>query len=127
MLDALDKRYPQAEIANSAYHFQKLVEKKDKKIVGVNAYTETVKGHEIDTLYIDKTAEERQIKRIKEIKKARDEKKVKKALENLLSVAKGSENTMNATIECVKAYCTVQEICDIYREVCGVYRDPGKS
>ncbi len=125
MLDAIDKGYPQAEIANSAYHFQKLVEKKDKKIVGVNAFTETVKGHEIDTLYIDKTAEERQIKRIKEIKKARDEKKVKKTLENLLAAAKGTENTMNATIECVKAYCTVQEICDIYREVFGVYRDPG--
>lgn len=125
MIEAIDKGYPQAEIANHAYHFQKMMESKDKVMVGVNKYTDQVKQPPMDTLYIDRTAEERQIKRLNATKAKRDNAKVKATLDALELAAKGDKNTMYPLIECVKEYCTVEEMCNVFRKVFGTYRDPG--
>lgn len=125
MLAAIDKGYPQAEIANSAYHFQRQLEKGDKVMVGINRYAVKEEQRTIDLLYIDKTFEERQVKRVAQIRKTRNAAKVEASLAHLKKACEGTENTMPAIIECVKAYCTVQEICDVMRKVFGIYRDPG--
>ncbi|MBI3556896.1 MAG: methylmalonyl-CoA mutase family protein [Deltaproteobacteria bacterium] len=125
MMVAIDKGYPQAEIANAAYHFQRQLESQDKVMVGINKHSVDEKSRGIDTLYIDRTAEDRQNKRIEQIKSRRDAKKVEASLNGLRKACEGTENTMPHILECVKAYCTVQEICDVMRKVFGIYRDPG--
>ena len=125
MMAAIDKGYPQAEIANAAYHFQRQLESQEKVMVGINKHAIKEKAHGIETLYIDRTAEDRQIKRIKEIKAKRDSGRVERSLEGLRKACEGTDNTMPHILECVKAYCTVQEICDVMRKIFGIYRDPG--
>ncbi len=125
MLESIDKGYPQAEIANASYHFQKLLESKDKIMVGVNALNEQASTKSIDVLQIDESVERRQVERLKQLKLKRDQKKVASTLQYLDSVCKGTENTMHAILDCVKSYCTVQEICDVMRKNFGIYRDPG--
>lgn len=125
MMAAIDKGYPQAEIANAAYHFQRQLEAGEKVMVGVNRYQVDEDKRSIDVLYIDRTAEERQVRKIRDIKSKRDQRKVDAALAGLLKACEGNENTMPHILECVKSYCTVQEICDVMRKVFGIYRDPG--
>lgn len=125
MMAAIDKGYPQAEIANAAYHFQRQLESRDKVMVGVNRYQVDESKRAIDVLYIDRTAEERQIRRLNEIRRKRDQRKVDAALAALRSACENDKNTMPFIVDSVKAYCTVQEICDVMRKVYGIYRDPG--
>lgn len=125
MMAAIDKGYPQAEIANAAYHFQRQIESKEKVMVGVNKFQVDEKGRSIDVLYIDRTAEDRQVQRIKNTKAKRDSARADRALAALLKACEGTENTMPYILECVKSYCTVQEICDVMRKTFGIYRDPG--
>ncbi len=125
MLPAIAKGYPQAEIANAAYHFQKQLETKEKIMVGVNKYQIAEEKRVIDVLYIDKKVETKQVKRIQDIKKKRDTDKVAMCLNKLKKAAEGKENTMPHMIECVKNYCTLQEICDVLRKVFGTYRETG--
>lgn len=91
MIAAIDKGYPQAEIANAAYHFQKQLETKEKVMVGVNRYINEDEQQTIDTLYIDKTAEDRQIKRITDAKKKRKAALVEKTLVELKKAALGTK------------------------------------
>lgn len=125
MLASIEKGFPQSEIANSAYHFQRQLESKEKVMVGVNRYQTQETSRPIEVLYIDKTAEQRQCQRIAEVKKRRDSVRVQSALAALENAARGTQNTMPYLIECVKSYCTVQEMCDVMRKVFGEYRDPG--
>ncbi|GAB6887539.1 methylmalonyl-CoA mutase family protein [Desulfothermus okinawensis JCM 13304] len=124
MLAAIDQGYPQMEIANAAYKFQQQVENGEKVIVGVNKYV-TEELQKIPILEIDERVEKEQLKRLEEVKRRRDNKAVKKALDNLRNACKKAENVMPYCIEAVEALATEQEICDVYREVYGVYRDPG--
>lgn len=124
MLAAIEQGYPQMEIANAAYKFQQEVEKGEKVIVGVNKYV-TEELQEIPLLEIDERVEKEQLKRLAEVKRRRDNKAVKKALDNLRNACKKDENVMPYCIEAVEALATEQEICDVYREVYGVYKDPG--
>ena len=124
MLEAVDKGYPQSEIANSAYHFQKLLETKEKVMVGMNKY-QIKDEKKIDVLYIDDKAEKKQVERINKIKSTRNKKAVDESIARLKKACEGTENTMPHILECVKNYVTVQEICDVMRSVFGVYRDPG--
>lgn len=125
MLASIEKGFPQAEIANAAYHFQRQIETKQKVMVGVNKYESKEKDPPIDVLCIDKTAEERQKNRIADVKRRRDSGRAGSALAGLKKAAQGKENMMPHILECVRSYCTVQEICDVLRGVFGVYRDPG--
>lgn len=125
MMEAIDRGYPQAEIANSAYHFQKLVENQEKVMVGVNGYQVNEDKRSIDVLYIDQTVEHRQIERLKAVKAKRDTSEVLRRLGKLGEACRVGRNTMPFILECVEASSTVQEICDEMKKSFGVYRDPG--
>ena len=124
ILEAIERGYPQGEIANAAYDYQKQVDEGKKTIVGVNKYVSDVETP-IEILKIDETVEEEQIKRLKALKESRDNDAVQKALDGLRKAAEGEENMMPHIINVVKVYGTEQEICDVFREVFGTYRDPG--
>jgi len=123
MLAAIDKGFPQIEIANAAYNFQRRVDNKERTVVGVNKYiTEEVP---IELLEIDEKVQAEQISRLKEVKRVRDNRKVTQALNDLRTACKSDKNVMPYVIEAIKEYATEQEICDVYREVFGEYQDPG--
>jgi methylmalonyl-CoA mutase N-terminal domain/subunit len=124
MLAAIDQGYPQMEIADAAYKFQRQVENGDKVMVGVNKYV-TEEAEECPILDIDEEVERNQLKGLERAKQNRDSKAVKRCLDELRSACKKGENVMPSCIEAVKQLATEQEICDVYREVYGVYQDPG--
>ncbi len=124
MIKAIELGYPQQEIANAAYTYQKQLERKEKVVVGVNKY-QMNEEEPIEYLKIDPEVERRQINRLQEVKRTRNNVQVKAILDNLRRAAQGSENLMPYILAAVKEYATLQEICDVFREVFGVYRDPG--
>jgi methylmalonyl-CoA mutase N-terminal domain/subunit len=124
MLKAIERNYPQMEIADAAYRFQRELDAKEKIMVGVNKYV--VKEElPVDIYHVDETLEERQIARTNAVKNDRDQKKVKQCLERLGEACAGKDNVMPHLIEAASAYATLQEMCDVLRSVFGVYRDPG--
>jgi methylmalonyl-CoA mutase N-terminal domain/subunit len=124
MLKAIEKNYPQMEIADAAYRFQREIDANTKTMVGVNKYT-VKEDIPVDIYYTDDALEERQIARTNEVKNTRNQKKVNQCLERLGEACSGKENVMPHLIEASAAYATLQEMCDIFRHVFGVYTDPG--
>ncbi len=124
MLAAIDKGFPQMEIADAAYHYQQQIDRKEKVVVGVNKYVVEEKAPP-EILKIDEAVEEKQIARLQKVKKERDNRKVAQILKDLRAASKTQENLMPYVIEAVKEYASEQEICDVWREVFGEYRDPG--
>ena len=124
MVAAIERNYPQLEIADAAYKYQKQIDSKEKTVVGVNKYM-TEEKLPVETLQIEEELEKKQIQWTNQVKDTRDNKKVKDALEKLGESAERDDNLMHPIIDAVKAYATEQEICDLFREVFGVYRDPG--
>jgi methylmalonyl-CoA mutase N-terminal domain/subunit len=124
MLAAIDKGFPQMEIADAAYHYQQQIDKKEKVVVGVNKYVVEEKAPP-EILRIDEAVEERQIARLQEVRKERDNRRVAQILKDLRAASGTDKNLMPYVIEAVKEYATEQEICDVWREVFGEYRDPG--
>ena len=124
MVAAIEKNYPQLEIADAAYQYQKQIDEKEKTVIGVNKY---VTGEElpVEILQIEEELERNQIEWTNEVKSSRDNSKVKAALQRLGEAAQGDDNLMYPIVDAVKAYATEQEICDVFRDVFGVYRDPG--
>jgi methylmalonyl-CoA mutase N-terminal domain/subunit len=122
MVEAIERGYPQKEIAEASYHFQQSVERREKIIVGVNDFVQTDE-QPIEILYIDDTTAERQLERLAELKRSRDNDLVRRRLEALQAGAKGSANTMPLLLDCVRAYATVGEMCDALREVWGEYEE----
>jgi len=122
MVAAIEKGYPQREIAESAYKFQQRVEERDKIIVGVNEFV-SEQDEPIGILYIDESAAERQLSKLKELRRTRDNVGVRGALDALKDGARGSANTMPLLIDAVRAYATVGEMCDALREVWGEYEE----
>jgi methylmalonyl-CoA mutase N-terminal domain/subunit len=122
MVEAIERGFPQKEIAEASYQFQQAVERKEKVIVGVNDFVQTDEKP-IEILYIDDTASGVQLKRLAELKQSRDNQRVERALAALKDVAKGTGNTMVPLLECVRAYATVGEMCDALREVWGEYEE----
>jgi methylmalonyl-CoA mutase N-terminal domain/subunit len=126
MIKAVENGYPQAEIGNSAYHFQRQLEKKEKVMVGVNKYQAEEKKRAFDTLYIDRSVEKKQAEKLRAIKAKRDQSKVTGLLAGVRKAAEKNENLMPSIIEAVRAYATLQEVCDTLRAVYGEYREEGK-
>jgi methylmalonyl-CoA mutase N-terminal domain/subunit len=122
MVAAVEQGFPQREIAESAYRFQQAVESKEKLIVGVNAFVETDETP-IPILYIDDRAGEAQLGRLEEVRRRRDQARVESSLEALRAAARGTDNTMYPLLECVRAYATVGEMCDVLRAVWGEYEE----
>ncbi len=126
MVAAVENGYPQAEIGNSAYHFQRQLEKKEKVMVGVNQYTMEEKKRAIETLYIDRAVEGRQAKKLRDLKARRDAGKVQVSLEGVRQAAQKGENLMPSIMQAVRDWATLQEVCDTLRSVYGIYREDGK-
>jgi methylmalonyl-CoA mutase N-terminal domain/subunit len=122
MVEAVEQGFPQREIAESAYRFQQAVEKREKQIVGVNAFVEDDEPP-IPTLYIDEQAAEAQLARLAAVRARRDQARVETALWRLQEAARGTDNTMYPLLDCVRAYATVGEMCDALREVWGEYEE----
>jgi methylmalonyl-CoA mutase N-terminal domain/subunit len=120
---AIEEGYIQKEIANSAYQNQKKVESGDAKVIGVNLF-QMDEEMKLNLFKLDPKAEKRAIESLNELKKSRDEGIVQEKLTELKRVAESNENIMPIMIETVKSYATIQEICDVLREVFGVYKAP---
>jgi methylmalonyl-CoA mutase, N-terminal domain len=124
MVAAIERGFPQMEIAEAAYRFQRQLDAREKIMVGVNKYV-TNSQHAVPLVEIDEQVGEEQIKRLREVRRKRDNHAVKKSLDDIRTACKTGANVMPFCIEAVKNLATQQEICDVYREVYGEYRDPG--
>ncbi len=123
MVAAIEKSYPQKEIHDAAYAYQQAVERKEKIIVGVNELV-TEEKRPIDILVIDENAAARQRRQLQELKARRDAARVQSTLEALGSAASTDQNLMPFILECVRAYATLGEMCDVLRRVFGTYEEP---
>ena len=121
-IPAIEKGFFQKEIADSAYKYQKEIDEKERIIVGVNEYKIEEK-YPIEILRIDPKVEEEQVARLQKLRRERDNRKVKEALEKLHYEAEKDVNLMPTIIEAVKSYATLGEICDVLRDVYGEYRE----
>jgi len=122
MLKAIELGFPQKEISDSAYAYQKAVEKNEKIIVGVNAFQ--MEHEPIPVLHIDETVAKQQLARLKEVKKTRNNSQVKASLGDLKKAAEGDLNLMPYILKCVKTYATLGEIIDSLKEIYGEYQEP---
>jgi methylmalonyl-CoA mutase, N-terminal domain len=122
MVEAIERGYPQREIAESAYRFQQSVERKEKVIVGVNDFVQQDEAP-IEILYIDDTASDTQLAKLETLKRTRDGDAVVRSLDALRSAAHGTTNLMPSIVDAVRAYATVGEVCDALREVWGEYEE----
>ena len=114
---------PTVAIMEAAFAYQRSVEKKDKLVVGVNAF-QVDEEAPTDLLYISDDLADRQVADLDLVKGRRDAGAVARTLDRLRRGAAGDDNTMPLLLECVKAYCTVGEISDALREVYGSYEEP---
>jgi len=124
MLKAIEVGYPQREIAESAFLYQRQLEQNIKTVVGVNKYS-IPEEIPIEVLKIDPLMEERQIQRVRKMKRERNSTALKEALKRVAEACRSGENLMEAICEAVRHDATVGEISDIYRAEFGVYKDPG--
>jgi methylmalonyl-CoA mutase N-terminal domain/subunit len=124
MVKAIETGYPQREIAEAAFHFQRQLEQGIKTVVGVNKYS-IPEEIPIATLKIDPEIEERQIQRVRKVKRERNSAAVKEALARVSEACRSGENLMEPICEAVRRDATVGEVCDIFRAEFGVYTDPG--
>jgi len=122
MVEAIERGYPQKEIAEASYQFQRAVESREKTIVGVNEFIQTDEKP-IEILYIDDSTADLQLQRLEDLKRTRDNERVRRTLDALKAGAQGTANTMPLIIDCVRAYATVGEMCDALREVWGEYEE----
>ncbi len=120
MIPAIERGYPQKEIAESAYLFQQAVERKEKVIVGVNEFV-SADVQPVRTLYIDESAGETQLARLQALRRERDGEAVQQSLDRLRDAAHSTENLMPLIIDAVRAYATVGEMCDALRDAWGEY------
>ncbi len=124
MVEAIEAGFPQREIQESAYQYQKAVERGEQTIVGVNKYEMDETGAKYNILQIDEGIRDHQLLRMAHVKSVRDKGAVANSLEKVKLAAKTNENTMPAIIEAVAAYATVEEICVALRDVYGIYEEP---
>jgi methylmalonyl-CoA mutase N-terminal domain/subunit len=121
MVAAVERGFPQREIQEAAFQFQKAVERKQKIIVGVNDYV--MDERPLPILYIDEAVAEEQLSRVAELKAKRDSREVERALARLREAARGTHNLMYPMLDAARAYATLGEMCDALREVFGEYEE----
>jgi methylmalonyl-CoA mutase N-terminal domain/subunit len=125
MVRAVEKGYPQREIAKSAYDFERELNSGGRVMVGVNKYVHD-EPDRIPTLRIDEEVQKRQVENLARIKAGRSRADVEQALAAVRDAARGDGNLMPPIIAAARAYATEQEICDVLREVFGTYTDPAE-
>jgi methylmalonyl-CoA mutase N-terminal domain/subunit len=123
VIKAIEAGYFQREIAESAFRYQREIDEQQRVIVGVNEYTVDA-PLTIPILEFDPDGERRQIARLQELRRTRDNERVGVTLNALREAARGTQNMMPFILDAVKAYATLQEITDVLRGVFGVYQEP---
>src|SRR2546427_5263261 len=124
MVAAIEKGFPQREIHDASYDYQKAIERKEKIIVGVNEFVMDEEPP-IDTLLIDESVTGRQVEQLRKLRETRDNGRVRETLEALReAAATHNVNMMPSILDCVRAYTTLGEICATLRSVYGVYEEP---
>jgi methylmalonyl-CoA mutase N-terminal domain/subunit len=123
MLGAIERGFPQREIAESAYRYQREIDADQRIIVGVNDYV-TDEHVAIPLLEMDREGEQRQRERLARVRRERDNELVGQRLVALREAAQGTENLMPRILDAVRAYATLGEICSVFRKVFGEYREP---
>jgi methylmalonyl-CoA mutase N-terminal domain/subunit len=124
IIRAVEEHFPQKEIGESAYRFQREVEMRERLIVGVNEFKEE-QDTPIDLLKIDERVSHEQIERVKQVRAERESEAVCTALERVEAAARRTDNLMPPVLSAVKAYATLGEISDVFRKVWGQYREGG--
>ncbi|MCC7496406.1 MAG: methylmalonyl-CoA mutase family protein [Bryobacterales bacterium] len=122
MIPAIERNFPQSEIADASFDYQQRIERDDQIIVGVNRY-QSSSGEQIELLQIDRTAEQTQCEKVAALRRRRDRARVDAALNRLSQAAGGDQNTMPFLLDAVRVYATVGEICDTLRGVFGTYQE----
>lgn len=123
VLPAIEKGFFQSEISDAAYRYQKEIDANIRRIVGVNAYVDN-KAVQIPILEMDPQGHQRQIARLKEVRRTRDSGRVGQALDRLRIACQGTENTMPYIMDAVRAYATLGEMIGVMKEAFGVYEEP---
>jgi methylmalonyl-CoA mutase N-terminal domain/subunit len=122
MIGAIERGFPQKEIADASYHYQRQVDRGDKTIVGVNKYA--VEGERrTETLKIGDDVERAQLARLQQVKAQRDEPQLRRDLAALAAAAASGENLIPLMLACVRNYGTVQELSQALVPVFGTYRE----
>ncbi|PYS70562.1 MAG: methylmalonyl-CoA mutase [Acidobacteria bacterium] len=124
MVEAVEKGFPQREIQESAYQYQKAFERGEQTIVGVNKYAMENEPQEVPILVIDESVRHHQVERLESVRARRDQGGVSRTLDSLRKAAQRGDNTMTATIDAVREYATLGEICSALRDVYGIYEEP---
>ena len=124
IIRAIEEGYPQREIADSAYQWQREVDSGERKIVGVNAFRSEA-GEPIPTLKIDDNLVHHQVERLNAVRRSRSQLDVQDRLRAVENACRGEQNLMHPVLDAVKAYATLGEVCDVFRRVWGAYREKG--
>jgi methylmalonyl-CoA mutase N-terminal domain/subunit len=122
MVDAIERGFPQQEIAESSYRFQQAFERKEKIMVGVNAFVQQ-DDPPLEILYIDESTSDTQLAKLEALRKTRDRERVTRSLDALRAAAGTTENLMPRILDAVRAYATVGEMCDVLRVAWGTWRE----
>ncbi|HUH99058.1 MAG TPA: methylmalonyl-CoA mutase family protein [Anaerolineales bacterium] len=123
VIPAIEKGFFQSEISDAAYRYQREIDRGTRKIVGVNAHTED-KPLTVPILEMDPDGYKRQVGRLAELRRTRDNGRTGQMLDRLRIALQGTENTMPYLMECVHAYATLGEIIQAMKEVFGIYEEP---
>jgi methylmalonyl-CoA mutase, N-terminal domain len=126
MIPASERGYPQTEIANARYEYRRAVETGEQKIVGVDVFS-TDHKESIQLLQIDDSSAQTQRERLAKIRSERDAARVTEAIDALKHCAESDQNTIPFILDAVRAYATVGEICDAFRDVFGTYTETSIS
>ena len=118
---AIEQGYIQREIQDSAYQYQREIEKGDRVVVGINRF-QVQEDRPSNLLRVDPAVRVSQIEKLKKLKSERDDSKVKRTLVQLKQAAEGTDNLMPPILDAVRGYATLGEICDVLREVFGEYQ-----
>ena len=121
VIPAIEKGFFQREIAEAAFRYQREIENKERIVVGVNDHI-IDEPLSIPILEMDQEGQRRHLERLSRVRSERSASDVAQRLEELRRAAQGTENLMPYILEAVRAYATLGEICDVFRQVFGVYR-----
>jgi methylmalonyl-CoA mutase N-terminal domain/subunit len=122
MVRAIERRFPQSEIEQSAYRYQQEIERGQRTIVGVNRYTVEEEAQP-ETMTISGEATRRQLERLNRVRTQRDTASVERALDALEAAARSEHNVLPPMLDAVSVYATVGEVCDRLRNVFGEYEE----
>jgi methylmalonyl-CoA mutase, N-terminal domain len=122
VVEAIKENFFQREIADASFRYQAEVERGERVIVGVNRYT-LEDEPPVEILKIDPSLEQQQIDRVQALRARRDSAAVERELTRLKEAAAGDENLMPVIVDAARAYVTMGEMCDAWREVWGVWRE----